>query len=308
MSRTAGGKRKLQHIKTLENIEGDPTHHLAGSFLPQTWIVVPISSLKMLLVVVACWANWQILAPYVGQSIANPFAPLLFISHRIPTSSEDDPRYQKGWLDLAFITYYVIFWSFVRQTITIHLCHPCARYFGIKKAAKLDRFGEQGYALIYFAIMAAWGVRVMSQLPTWWYRTEYFWIDYPHWEMKPELKRYYLMQMAYWLQQFIVLALGLEKPRKDFYELIAHHLVTLWLVGTPRWSYLVNLTLIGNAVYLSMDLPDAWLAFSKLLNYLQMERTKVAVFALFLCIWSYFRHWLNWVILWSVWFEFDLIP
>ena len=58
----------------------------------------------------------------------------------------------------------------------------------------MDRFGEQGYALIYFAVMGAWGVvcqlhfrpdrkailtllqRIMGQLPTWWYRTEYFWI------------------------------------------------------------------------------------------------------------------------------------
>ena len=88
----------------------------------------------------------------------------------------------------------------------------------------------------------------MSQLPTWWYRTEYFWIglylsfmiddglhscctDYPHWDMKPELKSYYLMQSAYWCQQLLVLVLGLEKPRKDYYELVAHHFVTLWLVG-----------------------------------------------------------------------------
>ena len=88
----------------------------------------------------------------------------------------------------------------------------------------------------------------MSQHPTWWYRTEYFWIglfeptglftanahsfsDYPHWDMRLELKAYYLLQIAYWCQQFIVLALGLEKPRKDYYELVAHHIVTLWLVG-----------------------------------------------------------------------------
>ena len=88
----------------------------------------------------------------------------------------------------------------------------------------------------------------MGQLPTWWYRTEYFWIgvsleeilvdladasvDYPHWEMKPELKAYYLVQTAYWLQQFAVLILGLEKPRKDYFELVIHHFVTLWLVGS----------------------------------------------------------------------------
>lgn len=49
--------------------------------------------------------------------------------------------------------------------------------------------------------------------------------------MKPELKRYYLMQASYWCQQLIVLVLKLEKPRKDYAELVAHHIVTIWLVG-----------------------------------------------------------------------------
>jgi very-long-chain ceramide synthase len=49
--------------------------------------------------------------------------------------------------------------------------------------------------------------------------------------MKPELKRYYLMQMAYWAQQLFVLVAGLEKPRSDYYQLVAHHFVTIWLVG-----------------------------------------------------------------------------
>lgn len=72
------------------------------------------------------------------------------------------------------------------------------------------------------------------------------------------LKAYYLVQAGYWCQQTVILAAGVEKPRKDFKELIAHvsttfnrlvrfyrngllmdcfreqHLVTLWLIG---WSY-----------------------------------------------------------------------
>ena len=29
---------------------------------------------------------------------------------------------------------------------------------------------------------------------------------------------------------------------------------------TDSWSYLLNLTIIGNAIYMSMDIPDAFLA------------------------------------------------
>ncbi|OBZ70049.1 Sphingosine N-acyltransferase lac1 [Grifola frondosa] len=314
----------------LQKIETDPAHHLAGPFIPQTpldanaqdpwsiesrgfwsdikslrWVVVPSSSFKMLLIPIVLWVNWELMAPYVATGFRNPFSPLLFISHRVSTSSDNDSRYAKGYLDLVFIAYYIVFWSLIRQLITIKLCRPIARWFGIRKEGKLDRFGEQGYAVIYFLFMAIWGIRIMSQLPTWWYRTEYFWIDYPHWDMKPELKRYYLMQAAYWCQQLIVLLLGLEKPRKDYGELVAHHFVTLWLVG---WSYLVNLTLIGNAVYVSMDLPDVFLALSKLLNYIQYDKTKIALVFVFLGIWTYFRHWLNFVIMYSVWTQFDFIP
>jgi acyl-CoA-dependent ceramide synthase len=106
---------------------------------------------------VLLYINWELLAPYVAPGFPNPVAPLLFISYRIPDSSPDDPRYAKGYLDLVFLAFHIVFYSFLRQFITIVICHPIARYFGIKKRGKLDRFGEQGYALLYFAVMGAWG-------------------------------------------------------------------------------------------------------------------------------------------------------
>jgi acyl-CoA-dependent ceramide synthase len=36
------------------------------------------------------------------------------------------------------------------------------------------------------------------------------------------LKAYYLLQASYWVQQTILLAARVEKPRKDFKELVAH--------------------------------------------------------------------------------------
>jgi very-long-chain ceramide synthase len=262
------------------------------------WVVEPVSSLRILLPPLFFTAVWPRIEP-------NPFSSLFLLSHRVPTSSAEDIRYQKGWFDLLFIAYYVVFWSFIRQSLTIYVFKPFARYAGIRKERKRDRFAEQAYAVVYFGVMGAWGYRIMGQLPTWWYRTEAFWIDYPHWDMKPELKRYYLMQMAYWIQQFIVLVLGLERPRKDYYVLVIHHIVTIWLVG---WSYLINLTLIGNAVYMSMDIPDTFLAVALGLNHIHADRAKLVAFAVLIVTWTYFRHILNLYILHSVWFEYDLIP
>ena len=124
--------------------------------------------------------------------------------------------------------------------------------------------------------------------------------DYPHWQMTSELKRYYLMQASYWCHQLIVFVLRLEKPRKDYKERVVHHLVTSWLIGfvatfgyictsihtIRRWSYGANLTLIGNAVYTSMDIPDLFIATAKMLNYLRWERAQNVMFIVFIGTWT----------------------
>ena len=101
--------------------------------------------------------------PLLGKDIANPFAPLIFISYRVPESSAEDPRYQKGWLDLVFVAYYIVVWSVVRQCITLYLCRPMARYFGLKKEEKIDRLGEQVYSILYAGLNGLWG---MVSLPS----------------------------------------------------------------------------------------------------------------------------------------------
>lgn len=45
------------------------------------------------------------------------------------------------------------------------------------------------------------------------------------------MKLFYLLQASYWLQQTIILAAKIEKPRKDFKELVAH--VCLLRSATP---------------------------------------------------------------------------
>ncbi|KAG9122202.1 hypothetical protein FRC07_001525 [Ceratobasidium sp. 392] len=279
------------------------------------WMREPASSFKLLLIPLALYANFELVTRFIFKHpYKNPFAPLLFISYYLPDSDPSDPRFDKGWLtsrlnsaiqDLAFLAYYVIFFSFVRQSVTIHIIRPFAKSLGINRESKLDRFAEQGYAVLYFGFFGSLGVYIMSGMPTWWFKTEHFWLEYPHWRMTGLMKSYYLLQAAYWTQQLFVLVLGLEKPRKDFTELVIHHIVTIYLISS---SYFVNLTWIGNAIFITMDVSDVFLALSKIFNYLKMNKTKFVSFGWFTIVWSYTRHWLNLVILYSVWTEFDLIP
>ena len=119
----------------------------------------------------------------------------------------------------------------------------------------------------------------MTQLPTWYFNCQPQWTgehfsgvfiqvnsilaEYPQWQMTPVLKSYYLLHFAYWIQQFLVLALRLEKPRKDHTEYIIHHFVTIWMIGCANYSYfkttvltsllstvgVTSSTLLGSAIW-----------------------------------------------------------
>ncbi|KAM0791807.1 hypothetical protein ACM66B_004067 [Microbotryomycetes sp. NB124-2] len=273
-----------------------------------SWLVEPSQSFKLVVAVVALWLALE----QVGVLSSNPVTPFLFISYPLAPTAQDASlsgltatRYGKGPLDLCFLAFYIIVFSFLRQSLTEYILRPFAKSLGLKSDAKVVRFMEQSYAIVYFTASGALGLYVMSSQKSWWYRTEHLWLEYPHWRMRAELKAYYLLQLSYWLQQMLVLILRLEKPRSDFVELVIHHIVTLWLVG---WSYALNLTMIGTCIFVSMDIPDVFLALSKCINYLDYKRASEVSFVFFLCIWHYMRHYLNIRILYSVWNEFDLIP
>ncbi|WRT68271.1 uncharacterized protein IL334_005247 [Kwoniella shivajii] len=264
------------------------------------WMLIPSSSLIIFSIPIILYFNHNLLVQYglLKPNTTNPFKYLLFPQGKVPGGG-----YTKSWYDFVFVANYVVFWSFVRQFVTIHILRPMAIALGIK-GGKIMRFLEQGYAVFYFSILGTLGIIVMRGLPTWWYKTEYFWLGYPHKQMTWELKTYYLIQAAYWVQQTILLAAKIEKPRKDFKELVAHHIVTLWLIG---WSYNVYLTFIGVSVFVTMDVSDVFLALAKCVNYVS-EWASPPFFAFFVGVWTYFRHYLNIWILWSVWAEWDLMP
>ncbi|GAA5933930.1 uncharacterized protein JCM15063_000509 [Sporobolomyces koalae] len=332
MSATTGGGRKRSNSvkETLDALEPTRTDHRIGtasassanaSLTPHqrkkgvklpweatgrlSWLVSPLKTFQVIAMTVIAWYVLEHgSTAYSGSN--NPLSHLLFISHPlVPQLGETELKYGKGVYDLAFLGFYIIVFSFLRQSITEFLIRPLAKSLGLKTESKQARFMEQAYAVVYFSASGAFGLYVMSKQPTWWYKTEHMWLEYPHWRMSGLLKSYYLLQFSYWCQQMIILVLGLEKPRSDFKELVIHHIVTLWLVG---WSYTINLTMIGTMIFVSMDLPDICLAFSKCLNYLDLQHTSEVSFVFFLVVWHYMRHYLNLLILHSVWTEFDLIP
>lgn len=199
----------------------------------------------------------------INPSESNPIYHFIFLSYRQPVPADADPgtppQYGKGPWDIALVSFYIVVLSFTREFIMQELLRPLARYAGLTSKGKQARFMEQMYTAIYFGCTGPWGMYVMSRTPVWYFNTTGFYEGFPHKTHEAIFKFYYLFQAAYWAQQAIVLVLGMERPRKDYKELVGHHLVSLALIGL---SYRFHFTYIGLAVYITHDISDFFLAVS----------------------------------------------
>lgn len=211
--------------------------------------------LNPLIIVVAI-----LMAYFVRPGVQNPLHKAIFLSYPLGPDYPGGPNmYGKGKADIAFVSFYTVVLSFTREFLMQRMIRPIAVRCGITKRAKQARFMEQVYTAIYFAIFGPFGLYVMSRGPLWYFNTTAMFEGFPHRKHEGVFKAYYLLQASYWSQQAIVLMLQLEKPRKDFKELVLHHIVTLSLIGL---SYRFHFTHMGIAVYITHDISDFFLAVS----------------------------------------------
>ena len=222
------------------------------------------------------WANPLILilivlALYgINPSPSNPLHYAIFLSYPldpsdplIPADVRQNPNapvyYGKGAKDFAFVAFYIVVLSFTREFIMQRMLRPLARWYRLRTRSRQNRFMEQMYTAVYFGVFGPFGLLVMYRSPVWYFNTTGMYETFPHRAHEGMFKAYYLLQASYWAQQAIVLCLLLEKPRKDFKELVAHHIVTLALIWL---SYRFHFMHMGLAVYITHDVSDFFLAVS----------------------------------------------
>ncbi|CAL9729326.1 ceramide synthase Lac1p [Monosporozyma unispora] len=228
---------------------------------------------------------------------SNPIHMFVDASYQIPGTNE----YGKGVKDLCFVFYYMIFFTFFREFLLDVVIRPLPNLLGAKEKSK--RIMEQTFYVIYYSLSSPFGLYIMYHSDLWFFKTKPMYETYPDLTNPYLFKIFYLGQAAFWAQQACVLVLQLEKPRKDYKEMIYHHIVTLLLVWS---SYVFHFTKMGLPIYITMDISDLLFALSKDVNYIDSPVTPY-IFSIFVCSWVYLRHYINIKILWSVVTEFRTV-
>ncbi|ORX77807.1 longevity assurance proteins LAG1/LAC1 [Basidiobolus meristosporus CBS 931.73] len=239
-----------------------------------------------------------ILAIITGDILRIPLAAkFLRIQYRVPG---EENLYLNGTDDLYFISFWVVAFTFIRAAVMEYVLKPIAKHGGIRSYRTLHKFLEQSWLFVYYAVSWSIGFYIIYNSP-FWRNTSHFWIDYPHKAIPHLSKWYYLVQTGFWLQQFFVL--HAENRRKDYPQMIVHHVVTSLMVTC---SYVTYFTRIGTAVLCIMDSADVVLALAKSLRYLKFQKLCDHVFGCFVLVWAYTRHYLFFMIMWSIWQEAEV--
>ena len=229
-------------------------------------------------------------------SASNPLHKFVAVSYQVG----DTDMYGKGINDLCFVFFYMIFFTFLREFLLDVVIRPLPARLNVTSSHKSKRIMEQAYSIFYYGISSPFGIYIMYHSDLWLFRTDTMYRTYPDLNLPFLFKVFYLGQAAFWAQQACILVLQIEKPRKDYKELMYHHIVTMLLIWS---SYVFHFHKMGLAVYISMDVSDFLLSLSKILNYMDSPLT-LPTFVIFVVTWCYLRHYVNARILWSVLTEF----
>ncbi|KAJ7507745.1 TLC domain-containing protein [Mycena galericulata] len=218
-------------------------------------------------------------------------APFFTLSHRTdtptnPDSFPDSAYYTTGAKDVCLLLTCMVVMAGLRDALRLGVFEPFARWKLTRDMESVLRFAEQGWSAVYYPLQWFFGLYVNYYLPTHIFEPTSLWLNYPHIPLAAPVKFYYLTQSAFYLHQMFVL--NAEAPRKDHWQMMAHHVITVFLMGA---SYFFNFTRVGCLIMVLMDWCDIFFPMAKMMRYLDLPQIATdSTFALFIVSWFVTRH------------------
>jgi hypothetical protein len=142
-----------------------------------------------------------------------------------------------------------------------------AFFRGFGKAHKVSdysKFAESMWKMVYYVPSFSAGL-YLAVSKGWFPETANCWVGVPNQVLEPDVRAFYLFQLGFYLHSTFA-HLFMEVRRKDFWEMLVHHIVTLWLIF---WSYGAGYHRIGVLVLFVHDIGDIFLELGKIGLYLE---------------------------------------
>ncbi|SCV05386.1 LANO_0H06348g1_1 [Lachancea nothofagi CBS 11611] len=217
-------------------------------------------------------------------SLVKPEATRKFTSLQYKYPGKLD-AYDIGIDDTYIVVTCIVALVLVRSCLLEYVLKPIAlTKFHIRTHKSQQRYAEQGWSLAYYTFSWTYGFYLYYKSP-YFLNCDHIYLEWPHDCLSGTFKLYYLLQMASWLQQILVL--NVEERRKDHWQMFAHHIITCLLT---LGSYYYYFSRIGHVILIMMDIVDVLLSSAKMLKYCGFSTACDYMFAIFLVFWVLLRH------------------
>ncbi|XP_041367609.1 ceramide synthase 2-like [Gigantopelta aegis] len=141
------------------------------------------------------------------------------------------------------------------------------------------RFRECSWHFIFYSISFTYGLIILWNKP-WFSDTRYCWAGWPHQPVTNDLYYLYLMELSFYWS--LIFTLVYDVKRKDFKEMVIHHVATMVLV---YFSWVINFVRVGTLIFVIHDASDHWMAAAKMAKYCKRQMLCEFLFFTFLAIW-----------------------
>nr|XP_022309189.1 ceramide synthase 5-like isoform X1 [Crassostrea virginica] len=143
----------------------------------------------------------------------------------------------------------------------------------------MQKFTECSYHFMFYCAMFIYGLFILWD-KSWFWETKNCWIGWPKQDVSPGIYWYYVIELGfYWSLTFTLMV---DHRRKDFKEMVVHHLVTMALM---YFSWVCNFVRVGTLVLLVHDAVDYWMAAAKMAKYCKQQLLCELFFAVFVVVW-----------------------
>jgi hypothetical protein len=141
------------------------------------------------------------------------------------------------------------------------------------------KFLESMWRCLFYFVIFWYGVYLHLDKP-WFYDTTNVWNGWPHQHVADDIYWYYMVEGAFYIS--LLLSLFTDNKRKDFTQMVIHHVATLLLIAL---SWISNFVRIGTLVLLVHDAVDSWMEAAKVAKYIGYDKACEILFFIFMVVW-----------------------
>ena len=152
------------------------------------------------------------------------------------------------------------------------------------RSPRIVRFSESAWRMFFYSFAFLFGLYTLSDKP-WLWDSTYCFKDYPHHRVGHKEWWYYNIELGFYIS--LLISQFTDVPKKDFYQMLVHHLVTILLL---TFSWTCNFVRIGTLVLVIHDFADIPLEWAKICRYIRArDSIGNTVFIIFTLCWLFSR-------------------